>query len=167
MEVSIGNAPTLGSASAKHTIIAYSDFECPYCGVFARDEFPAIKQRFIDTGVIRFAFKNFPLDSHENAMPAAMAASCAGEQNLFWQYHDELFATQKLELADLNTTAQKLGVDMQLFGACLDRKESEMLLQKNEGLHLGVAGTPTFFIDGKKHVGGFSADELAVILASG
>ena len=94
--IGIGSAPVIGRADARLTIVEFSDFECPFCGRFNRDTFPQLKSEYIDTGKVRYVFRNFPLERiHPRAMKSAEAGACAHLQGKFWPMHDRLFANQQ------------------------------------------------------------------------
>jgi len=105
---------------------------------------------------VRVVFKDFPLASHEGAIPAAEAARCAGEQGRFWEYHDLLFVAQPaFARADLLTYAARLGLAAEAFTACLDsgRYREAVKADVAEGRTAGVRATPTFFVNGQRLVG--------------
>ena len=77
-------------------IIEFTDLQCPYCARFARDTWPQLRERYIDTGKVRFATRDLPLPFHEFALPAAVASRCAGRQGKFWEYREALFRDQSL-----------------------------------------------------------------------
>jgi len=107
-------------------------------------------------GQVRLVFKDFPLDFHDRARPAARAARCAGEAGRFWEYHDLLFVGQPaLSRESLLEYAEQLGMGRETFAGCLDgeRFQAEVEKDLNEGRALGVTGTPTFFINGRRLVG--------------
>lgn len=147
-----------GQTTARVTIVEYTDYQCPYCQRHAVETLPKLIDEMIDTGRVRYVLKDFPLDSiHPQARAAAVAARCAGEQEAYWEMHESLFASQAdwsgqtTGLNDLFTgLATGLGLDGDAFGACLTSGRFEDVIQANqdEGLALGVQGTPAFFIDG-------------------
>jgi len=105
---------------------------------------------------VRIVFKDFPLASHEGAIPAAEAARCAGEQGRFWEYHDLLFVAQPaFARANLLTYAARLGLPAEAFAACLDsgRYRAAVKADVAEGRAAGVRATPTFFVNGQRLVG--------------
>ena len=107
-------------------------------------------------GKVRLVYKDFPLNFHAGAEPAAQAARCAGEHGQFWEYHDLLFVAQPaFSRADLLTYATRLGLPQEAFTACLDggRFRDAVRADMQEGRAAGVSGTPTFFVNGKKLVG--------------
>ncbi|PTL75894.1 thioredoxin domain-containing protein [Vitiosangium sp. GDMCC 1.1324] len=151
--IEVGSAPVKGPKNAPVTIVAFSDFECPFCGRVI----PTLNQ--IETeykGKVRVAFKHSPLPFHANAKPAAMAAMAANEQGKFWEYHDKLFANQRaLDRASLEKYAQELGLNMGQFKAALDSNKYDAQLSADmaEASRVGVNGTPSFFINGRSVVG--------------
>jgi len=105
---------------------------------------------------VRLAYKDFPLDFHAGAEPAAMAARCAGERGRYWEYHDLLFVAQPaFTRADLVTYAARLGLPPEAFAACLDSGQYRDAVRTDmrEGRAAGVSATPTFFINGRRLVG--------------
>ena len=147
--IRIGSAPALGRADAKVAIVEFSDFECPFCGRFNRDTFPQLKAEYIDTGKVRYVFRNFPLESiHPRAMKSAEAAECAHVQGKFWPMHDRLYANQQaLADADLVAHAQALGLDMTPFQQCMAGQAVAKIRQDlDEGARGGITGTPGFFV---------------------
>lgn len=107
-------------------------------------------------GQVRLVFKDFPLDFHDRARPAARAARCAGEAGRFWEYHDLLFVGQSdLSQERLLQYADQVGMGRETFARCLDgeRFQTEVEKDLDEGRALGVTGTPTFFINGRRLVG--------------
>lgn len=145
-----GDAPAWGPANAKVTIVEFSDFECPFCGSFHRDMYQLLKDRYQDK--VRFVYKDFPLQQHPNALPAALASHCADEQGKFWEYHDVLFASQfDLSEQALINYAGKVGVpDQAKFTDCLKTRKYVQTVQNslNYGISKFVDATPTFFING-------------------
>jgi protein-disulfide isomerase len=148
-KVPVGNAPVKGGEQPKVTIIAFSEFQCPFCGRVAPTLEKVLKTYGKD---VQVAFKHYPLPFHPNAMPAAIAAEAAKEQGKFWQMHDKLFANQQnLDRASLEKYAQELGLDMTKFKAALDTAKNKDVIEANmkEGTNFGVRGTPSFFINGR------------------
>ncbi len=148
--------PSLGDSDAPITIIAFEDFQCDYCKQFNAKTFDRLKKEYIDSGKVRFIYRDFIGSSHPNARRAALAAQCAYEQGKFWQYHDILFENQQaLDTADLIRYARVLVLDEPKFTQCLESEKyaSEVLNDDTSARKAGVIGTPTFFIKGKKVVG--------------
>jgi protein-disulfide isomerase len=152
-----GDAFVIGEPDAPVTIVEYTDFQCPYCSRHFTQTFPQIKENFIDTGVVRYVFKDFPLTSiHAQANAAAEAARCAGDQDAYLEMHDVLFEMQgewngRSDAADLFIGyAENLGLDTDSFGDCLQSQKYAAAIEADvvEGSQLGVRGTPAFFING-------------------
>jgi protein-disulfide isomerase len=147
--VRAGNSPVKGPAKAPIELIEFADFQCPYCLSIS----PTLK-KVLDTygDRIRFVYRNFPLDSHPNARPAAEAAQCANEQGQFWPYHDRLFGDPgKLSDAELKQAAAALGLDSPRFNKCVDEHKYRSIVDADlkAGTEAGVTGTPAFFINGR------------------
>ncbi len=141
-----GNDYWLGSPEARIVIVEFGDFACPFC----RQSSSKIRQLAIKyKNDVKIIFRDFPL--HENSMDLAIAARCAGEQNLFWLMHDQLFKNQGVSSkADLVGLAREIGADTEKFSVCFDDKKYAAQIQKDfsDGQDLGVTGTPTWFING-------------------
>ena len=159
IDVPIGNSPVLGTNESM-TVVIFSDFECPYCAEFAKQTFPTIRE-LAEKGRIRFVFKQFPLDLHPHAMAAAHASLCADEQGKFWEYHDVLYEnSDALTNEDLVRYAQELELDIENFNSCLAAPPTQVVDEKKLGQSLGVAGTPTFFFNGRKVAGAISTEQF-------
>jgi protein-disulfide isomerase len=120
-----------------------------------------ILAEFPDT--VQLVFKDFPLSSHDRAVPAAEAARCAGEHGRFWEYHDLLFVAQPaFSRPDLLLYAERLGVPRERFAACLDAGLHRGAIRddEQEGRAAGVRGTPTFFVNGRRMVGVQSLEDF-------
>jgi len=145
--IDIGDDPMLGAADAPVTVVEFIDYECPYCQRFARDTFPQLKARYIDTGKVRYVARDLPLPKHSRARPAAIAAACAGEQGRFWDMHEALLAGRLAE-PDIAGHARALRLDSARFEAC--RREARHGPRLDADLAaaraLGVAGTPSFLV---------------------
>jgi protein-disulfide isomerase len=148
--ISIDGEPTKGDKNAKLTLVEFSEYQCPFCGRHVRDTFPNIDKDYIQTGKVKYVFRDLPLESiHKNAFKAAEAAHCAGEQKKYWEMHDRLFANQNaLEPAMLTAHAQAIGLDSKKFQACLDSGKYADQIRKDiaEANKYGITGTPTTVI---------------------
>jgi protein-disulfide isomerase len=145
------------SASAKVTIVEFSDFQCPSC----RAAQPLVEQITAKyPNDVKFVYRHYPLVSiHQNAQITAQAAAAAGSFNKFWEMHDLLFAEQdswselgsKEMIAKLEEYAQKLGIDKTAFTAKMESKEIKDVVAADvaDGTKAGVDGTPTFFVNGQ------------------
>jgi len=142
--------PQLGDPQSPVIIMAFIDFECPYCQE-AYTTFEAIRATYgTDTHIV---FKHFPLPSiHPLATRAALAASCAEEQDRFWEYYKVLFETKALSKENLLESATKVGMNTQLFTACLESERYRVQIEQDirDGQTLGVRGTPTYFVVRKR-----------------
>jgi protein-disulfide isomerase len=155
-----------GTPDARHTLVEYGDYECPSCAR-AHVVLRALQQRF--GRELCLVFRNFPLtQSHPHAMRAAEAGEAAAEQGRFWEMHDRLLEHQDtLDDAGLLEHARGLGLDIQRFaralasGAHIERVREHFL----SGVRSGVSGTPTFFVDGRRHDGPWDEGALARLLA--
>ena len=145
----------LGPVDAPVAIVEFSDFECPYCKRFHIEILPRILEAY--KGKIRYVFRDFPLTRiHPYAGKAAEAARCAGEQGKFWEYAEALFKDEEeLRPSTFTQIAADLGLDQNTFQACLDSGKYADAVQQDlqDGLRLGVQGTPTFFINGQMLAG--------------
>lgn len=145
-----------GAEDGKVTLVEFADFQCPACGAYE----PLLRQVTADNkSVLKVVFKNFPLTQvHQNALLGAKAAEAAGLQGKFWEMHDILFDKQTEWSLGLNARdiimgyAKELKLDTTKFSNDLNSKEIEdkILAELKEGLDIGVQGTPTFFLNGKK-----------------
>lgn len=150
LDVAVDKAsPVRGSAKAPITIVAFSDYQCPYCKR-AEDTVNEVLKKYKDS--VKLVFRFYPLPFHREAKPAAIAALCAKDQDKFWQYHDELFNNQSaLKDTDLVDYAKKLKLNEKKFNECVSSKKFEAFVDKDmeEGKKLGVTGTPAYFINGR------------------
>jgi protein-disulfide isomerase len=154
VDVNIEGAAVKGEKNAPVTIVEFSDFECPFCGRYSTTTYPEIMKKYVDTGKVKYVFRNFPLPMHANAAGAANAAACVRDQGgdkMFFEYHDILFANQSdLSVPKLKEYASKLAIDQQKFAACVDGNQFADAITKDftQGGEYGVRGTPAFFING-------------------
>ena len=150
-----------GSETAPITLVEYGDFQCPYCG----QAYPIVKQVQTRLGDnLRFVFRHFPLTRiHAHAEIAAESAEAAGAQGKFWEMHDIIFENQKrLEPTDLVGYASQLGIDTNRFSRALAGHIYAPYVREHfmSGVHSGVNGTPTFFINGERYDGSWDAESL-------
>lgn len=151
--------PYFGNPDAKLVIVEFSDFRCPY----SAKEFPIIRSIMNKyKNDIFFISRQYPVIS-ENSMIIAQASLCADEQGKFWQMHDKLFALsdQEISVDALKNVAQGAGLEAKQFNECLSSEKQKTKVQEDykDGIDLGVAGTPTFFLNGRKIQGVVSADD--------
>ena len=149
---------TLGQGTAPVEITEYLDFECPVCASFATIQMPTIKEQLVNTGRVRWRYRDYPLPIHKYSRFAAHAAQCAGAQGKFFEMHDQLFihhqwAQTGKDPSDLfRSFAQAAGVDLKAYDACMEagRYAQRVEYSRQEGDSMRVDGTPTFFANGKK-----------------
>jgi protein-disulfide isomerase len=147
--LSIEGSERRGSAGAKVVVIEYSDFECPYCGSFARDTWPALEKAYVEPGQVSMAFRELPLEGlHPHAFRAAEGAECASRQGMFWPMHDQLFQRQKsLDEGVVFESAKLIGLDPEAFKTCMSGPGAVKVRQDMDGARaLQITGTPTFFV---------------------
>lgn len=161
-----------GDPSAPVVVQEFADYQCPYCAQFAALTGRALDERYVKAGKIRWIFFDFPLAQHRNALPAAEAARCAGEQGDYWGMHDVLFARQKEWSEERNATpkfegyARALRLDADALERCLDSGRYRDVIQQDyeRGIRLGVESTPTFFIGRRAVRGAAPYDEFVRLL---
>ena len=156
--VSEDDDAVLGNKDAKVTLVEFSDYECPFCKRHQNDVWPKIKEKYIDTGKVKYVFRDFPLAFHEPiATQEALAAECAGDMGgdeKYYEYHDLIFATTKsnkgLAQSQLYEMAAELNLNAAEFKECLDTEKFKDEVEKDmaDGAKYGVSGTPGFFING-------------------
>jgi protein-disulfide isomerase len=157
--VDAGNAPRMGSEKAPVQIVEFADYECPYCQKVAED-LNRLRTEFGDQ--VSVVYKDFPLPMHPLAAKAAEAAHCAGDQGKFWEFHDALFQTKRMQSSDLKQEAITLKLDPARFQQCMDSSEQAAAVKKDaqEGQRLGILGTPSFFVNGHFMSGAVSYAKL-------
>jgi len=139
----------LGRPDAPLTMVEFTDLQCPFCNRFAITTFDQLKKDYIDTGKVRFISRDFPLDFHPQAMPAARASRCAGDQGRFWELRATLVKNaSQLSPAFITQQAAALKLDMKQFDTCIKSTEYDAAINKDmtEGNGFSVNGTPTFFV---------------------
>jgi len=161
-------APTLGPANAPVTIVEFADYQCPFC-FRAQQTIEKLLAQYPNQ--LRLVHRDYPLDSiHPRAIAAAAASRCAGEQGKFWEYHKGLLAAppnaSSFPDEDLKQRAAKLGLDAARFATCLadPAKQAAVRADAEEGGKLGVASTPTFFINGRRVEGAKDIQEFVQII---
>jgi protein-disulfide isomerase len=159
----------LGKDDAPVTIVEYASMTCPHCAHFHETTYPELKKLYIDTGKVRFIFREFPLDAI--AAGASMLARCA-DKDKFYPMIETLFQLQRQwavekPIPPLMAIAKQAGFSEQSFNTCLsDQKMLDQIQaeQKRASEKFGVNSTPTIFVNGKKQVGGVSIEDLAKVI---
>ena len=154
MDVAIpASAPTLGPNGAPVTIVEFTDYQCPFC-----HRAQATIDQVLSTyaGKVQLVHRDFPLEGHPQAFPAARASRCAGEQGKFWDYHRSLMrAPGPMDEADLQSRAASLKLDSAAFATCLASGRHDASIQESTeaGMKAGVDSTPAYFINGRLIIG--------------
>jgi protein-disulfide isomerase len=173
VKVKIDDGYSMGQKDAPLTLVEFADYQCPFCKHFHTTTFQELRTNYIDTGKLRFVALDFPLDTHRNAMQAATAALCAGEQYKFWEMRDLLIThADKLEEQSILDYAKDLQLDTGLLKACLasDRYASKIKNDIAQAEAAGISGTPSFVlgktakdeVEGTKIVGALPYSEFEV-----
>ena len=143
-------APMLGSKTATVTMVEFTDYQCPFCQRFHTQVYSDLKKDFIDTGKVRFYSRDLPLDQiHPNAMRAAQAARCAGDQGQFWSLRNIMAAhPESLDLANLIADASAVKINPDTFRSCVESGKYKEAVQGDllEAMKIGADGTPAFVI---------------------
>ena len=163
VDVSADDDAVMGNEKAKVTVIEFSDFQCPFCRSFWSGAFQQIKKEYIDTGKVKFVYRDFPLSFHPAAISAAQATECAKDQGKFWEMHDKIFSEQEKQgqgtiqfsVSDIKNWASQIGLDTKTFNQCLDSGKYKSEVEKDiaDGSAYGVSGTPTLYINDNPIVG--------------
>lgn len=165
----------LGNADAPVEITEYADFQCPGCQQFETLQFPTVRRQLIETGRLRWRYRDFPLDQiHRHSRVAAHAAACASDQNKYWEMHKAIYEGQAewMDAGDaasiLHRYATEVGLDPGTYDECMKSAKYAGRIQAShdEALKLNVNGTPTFLIAGRLHYGGMSSDQLKRVVDS-
>jgi len=146
---------TVGDPDAEITIVEFGDYQCPGCRHFATTVKPFIDMTYVDEGIAKFEYRDFPLEQHEHAFLAARASWCADDQGQYWPYHDALFRSQREWSAASNASrhfnrlAEGLGLDGGDFRRCLasDRHAEGVTASLMLGQRVGIGGTPAVVVD--------------------
>ncbi len=155
--INVYGEPFRGTNTARVAIIEYSDFNCPFCGRYAREIFPRVDADFVQAGKVRYFFRDLPEPNETNAWFKARAARCAGDQGKFWEMHDRLFAAQESSGQEVSALAQTLGLDAEKFNECLSTEKYLPNIQRSAAgaRRMGIFGTPAFLIGTLSEDGGF------------
>jgi len=156
---------SIGPDNAPITIVEFSDYQCPFCRRWHDEVYEPLLSAY--PGQIKLVYRNLPLTSiHPDAMAAAEAAMCAGEQDAYWQYHEKLFSSESLGSQIYIRYAQELSLNMDSFQACLDDHKYKESIEQDSGfaIDLGIQSTPTFFINGLAIVGAQPLDVFQQVI---
>ena len=150
----------MGEVDAPVVMLAYSEFQCPFCGKFARDTAPTLIEKYVEDGTLRIEWRDFPYLGAESTT-AAQAGRAAGAQDSFWAFHDEMYADQlppnsgKLDEDYVAGIADELGLDVEQFRADMTSEATQQAIADDfaQGQAIGVTGTPAFVINGVPVIG--------------
>jgi protein-disulfide isomerase len=165
VDVSTDDDPSIGPANAPVTIIEFSDYQCPYCQVWYKQVYKQLMAQYPDQ--IRFVYRDLPLPMHPEAVPAAEAAECAGEQGKYFQYHDALFEQKYgLNRDAYEQYASDLGLDLSAFTACLDsgKYQAEIQADASDATNAGITGTPSFVVNGRLLIGALPLSDFTSVI---
>jgi protein-disulfide isomerase len=146
--------PSLGPRDAPVVIVEFSDYQCPYCKRWHDEVLPLILTEYGDQ--VRYIYRDYPLNGHPEAQPAAEAANCAGEQEAYWEFHDAIFSEEYgYGRSAYVQYARDLGLDTEAFNECLNSRkfQDEVMGDFRDGIRLGVNSTPTFFVNDTQVIG--------------
>jgi protein-disulfide isomerase len=164
-DLSTDDDPSIGPDDAKLVVVEFLDYQCPFCGQFSA-VFREAAATYGDRA--RFVVRDFPVpELHADAVPAAEAAGCAQLQGKFWPMHDRLFALNGvMTRADLDRAAQQSGLDMQVYGVCMDlhMRLDEIEADAAAGAAAGVRGTPTIFFNGRPVEGAIPREAFETLI---
>lgn len=153
-------AASVGSDSAPVTVVEYSDYQCPLCREWFLTSKEKLVTEYVNTGKVKFEFKDFPLSIHPFSTQYAVAVRCAGEQGKYFEMHDKVYNEQNtlangeittvtsVTLADVVNWAGQLGLDTNQFSYCVasEKFDAAIAADENEGSSIGVDGTPSFVV---------------------
>lgn len=161
----LADRPSRGPEDATVTMVEFVDFQCPFCGAYARETLSRIERTYGDR--VRYISVQFPLASHPHAQEAARAAVCAEDAGVYWEFHELLFAHQdELDHEGLVARATQAGVPRASFVACLSSEDAQERVDADVelGFAHGVRSTPTFFVDGRPLVGALPYSQFSEAL---
>jgi protein-disulfide isomerase len=145
---------SIGPNDAPITLVEFSDYQCPFCRRWHQEVYEPLLAAY--PGKIKLVYRNLPLTSiHPDAMSAAEAAMCAGDQDAYWPYHEKLFSNETLGTQTYIQYAQELSLNVDAFTTCLDEHKYQAAIEADSkfAIDLGVSSTPTFFLNGLPIVG--------------
>lgn len=148
-----GGSPFLGNVNASITMVEWGDYQCTFCFLFHNDTLEHIKTHYVDTGILRIVFKDFPLNGPDSVL-AATASHCANDQSKYWEYHDILYnnwggeKTGWITHEILYSFADQIGLDKPLFVSCVNEQTYTLHVESlyESGRDVGIDATPSFLI---------------------
>jgi len=157
-----------GSSNAPIEITEFADYQCPFCQTFATLQMPTIEDRLIQSGRLRWRYRDFPLQQHPFARLAAHSAACADEQGKYWEQHQRIYESQSEWAAARDAVplfrnyAKASGLDLGRYDACMKAGKFAGRIQAsyNEGVRLGVSSTPTLLVGNRLYRGRLDSDAI-------
>jgi protein-disulfide isomerase len=157
-----------GSSNAPIEITEFADYQCPFCQTFATLQMPTIEDRLIQSGRLRWRYRDFPLQQHPFARLAAHSAACADEQGKYWEQHQRIYESQSEWAAARDAVplfrnyAKASGLDLGRYDACMKAGKFAGRIQAsyNEGVQLGVSSTPTLLVGNRLYRGRLDSDAI-------
>ena len=178
--VRLAQGMVYGDPDAPVTIMEFGDYQCPACMQFGLTIKPQIDLAYIESGMAKLVFHDFPLPTHPHSFVAARAVRCAGDQDQYFPFHDRVFSTQTQwslmtsAAGHFKSLADDLGLDAEAFGTCLDgdRHADVVTANMHLGQKLGVGGTPTIFVHregeaGARRLGGYQFIDIQQAMEAG
>ncbi|MBW4888087.1 DsbA family protein [Mucilaginibacter sp. HMF5004] len=160
-------SPAIGADSAKVIMTIFSDFECEFCKVFAREVFPQIKSKYVDKGLVKVYFRFLPLDIHQHAVLAAETGAYANETGKFWELHDIMFDNQRnLNISTLSKWVSSKQIDTVKFKAALQKHTYKNKIDEDiaEAHRVGITGTPAIVVNGNVTMGAMSVNYYSKLI---
>lgn len=146
--IDLAGLPVEGSSTSAIVLVEFSDYECPFCSRHAQGAGKKIREELVETGKIRHAFANNPLQMHKSARLLAAAAICSGQQAQYWKMYDQLFAFKPTTIGEIHDITKSLELNVQTFDECMTSENTESIIQKDmaKARELRLTGTPGFAI---------------------
>jgi protein-disulfide isomerase len=164
-KISVGDDPSLKEGSPGLVLVEVSDFQCPFCGRGVREVLTQVYDKFVRSGKVELIYLDLPLQMHAYAFKAAEAAACAGDQNMFWDMHHQLFGNQSaLSPEKLPGYAEEAGLDVAAFQKCLSSGKHGPGIREDmrTAQNLGITGTPAYLL-GRRIPGGDKIQVLEIV----
>ena len=163
-----------GSKDAPVEITEFADYQCPFCQTFATLQMPTIEDRLVNSGRLRWRYRDFPLQQHQFARLAAHSAACADEQGKYWAQHEQIYQGQSEWAAArdagplFRNYARTAGLDLGRYDSCMKSGKYAGRIQAsyNEGVQLGVSSTPTLLIGNRLYRGRLDSDAIIKMVDS-
>src|SRR5688572_18587392 len=156
-----------GDPNAPVTLVEFGDFNCGYCGKWAKETLPLIDEKYIKTGKVRMAYVHYPILGADS-MTAAEGTECAAQQDKFWEYHNLAYANQGIGFTPDNLTkmAEELGLDKAAFESCMTNFKDRQSLEDDIRLAqvMGVRGTPAFLVNGVPLAGAYPFEDFVTVI---